>query len=364
MRPHLRDVPIPDLPAALRAAGLRKPDFWARRLAVRIHLHGALSWEDIAADPEVGPRVRAALEAAFRMGPQLEHAGARVAEDRTRKDLWRLAGGQIVETVLLRNRKGRTLCVSSQAGCGLGCTFCATGRIGWTKNLTPGEITESVLRAQALAGERVSDVVFMGQGEPLQNYDAVMAACGNLHHQHGMSISHRRITVSTVGLIPQIHRFVADRQPWRLHLSLHAAKQTTRERIMPIARKNPLPELLAAMRSVQEQLERRWLTFQYVAIPDVNMDDEHIDALERELAGLRYIINVIPWNEMGAEYRPPSWAEVKDFTTRLRRLACPVKIRYSGGKQEGMGCGQLSAEQIEVAASGGHLLAPPGIFTA
>ena len=363
MRPHLRDIPLARLPAALAEAGLRKPDFWARRLAVRIHQHGALTWEALAEDPEMGPRVRAALEAHFRFGPLLEHAGARLASDLTRKDLWRLAGGEIVETVLLRNRKGRTLCISSQAGCGLGCTFCATGRIGLMKNLTPGEITESVLRAEALARERVSDIVFMGQGEPLHNYDAVMSAAAVFADEYGMRISKRRITVSTVGLTPQIRRFVAERRPWRLHLSLHAAIQETRERIMPVARTHPLPELLDAMRALQTELDRKWLTFQYVAIPDVNMDDAHVDAIGEALAGMRYILNVIPWNETGVGYRPPSWAEVKDFTTRLRRLDCPVKIRYSGGKQEGMGCGQLSAEQVEVAASGGHLLAPPGIFT-
>lgn len=363
MRPHLRDVPLAGLPDALAAAGLRKPTFWARRLAVRIHQHGALTWEELAADPEMGPRVRAALEGAFRFGPLLEHAGTRVAEDLTRKDLWRLTGGEIVETVLLRNQKGRTLCISSQAGCGLGCTFCATGRIGLMKNLTPGEIAESVIRAQDLANERISDIVFMGQGEPLHNYDAVMTAAAIFSDEYGMRISKRRITISTVGLTPMIRRFTAERRPWRLHLSLHAAVQATREQIMPIARTHPLPELLAAMRDLQGTLDRKWLTFQYVAIPDVNMDDEHVDAIGRELDGMRYILNVIPWNETGVGYRPPTWGEVKDFTTRLRRLRCPVKIRYSGGKQEGMGCGQLSAEQIQVAATGGHLLAPPGIFT-
>lgn len=359
MRPHLRDLPIPELPRALAAAGLERPARRAQHLAVRVHRHGAATWEEL----EIGRRARDRLERHFEFGPLLEHAGERVAGDGTRKDLFRLRSGEVVETVLLRNLVGRTLCVSSQAGCGLGCTFCATGRIGWARNLTAGEITESVVCAQHLAGRRVSDVVFMGQGEPLQNYDAVMDACTNLNHERGAGISKRRITVSTVGLVPQIRRFTRERRPWRLHLSLHAALQETRERLVPVARRHPLPELLDALREFQRVSGRPWVTLQYVAIPDVNMDEEHVDALERELAGLRYILNVIPWNETGSGYRPPSWAEVKAFTTRLRRLRCPVKIRYSGGKREGMGCGQLTAEQVRVAPSGGHLSAPPGIFT-
>ena len=359
MRPHLRDLPIPGLPAALTAAGLDRPAWWAQTLAVRIHRHGALDWDDLG----VGRATRERLAAHFRFGPLLEHAGERIADDKTRKDLWRLRSGEIIETVLLRNRVGRTLCVSSQAGCGLGCTFCATGRIGLMRNLTPGEITESIVRTQQVAGTRISDIVYMGQGEPLQNYDAVMTASETVNHEPGMCHTRKRITVSTVGLIPQIERFTREDRIWRLHLSLHSAVQETREQLIPIAKSNPLPELLAAMRAFQQRSGRRWITLQYVAIPDVNMDAAQVEALKRELRGLRYIINVIPWNETGVGYRAPTWAEVKQFTTALRALECPVKIRYSGGKQDGMGCGQLSAEQVEVAATSGHLLAPPGIFT-
>jgi adenine C2-methylase RlmN of 23S rRNA A2503 and tRNA A37 len=124
-----------------------------------------------------------------------------------------------------------------------------------------------------------------------------------------------------------------------------------------------LPEVLAAFREYQRAGAVPWITVQVTALPGVNMDDEHVDALGRELAGLRYIVNVIPWNDTGGEFRAPTWAEVKDFTTRLRRLRCPVKIRYSAGKREGMGCGQLSAETMAFAAEAGHMVAPPGIFT-
>jgi len=355
MRPHLRDLPIPALLDGLRAAGLTES--FARQVAVRCH-RGARTLDEAG----VGREKRRRIEARFRFGPLLFFSDVRIAEDGTRKYLFR-GGEDLFELVLIRSRGRTTACISSQAGCALGCTFCATARIGLHRNLTPGEITESILLAERDSSRRVTDVVFMGQGEPLHNYDAVVDACTNLHSDLGACLSRKKISISTVGLTPQIRRYTRERRPWRLYLSLHSAIQETRERLLPIAGRHPLRDLVEAMRAYQRECDVPWLTFQYVAIPDVNMDDAHIDALGRELGGLRYILNVIPYNETGAGYRPPSWAEVKDFTTRLRRLDCPVKTRYSAGKREGMGCGQLSAEAVATPATGGHLLAPPGIFT-
>ncbi len=358
--PHLRDVPASALAGRLRAIGVGNPDGVARHLVARLHRLGALTWDELG----VGRDRRRLLATHYRFGPQLEPAGVREAEDGTRKFAFRVAGGAIVEAVFIRNRENRTLCLSSQAGCAMACTFCATGELGLLRHLSAGEITEARLRVEAATGERTTDVVFMGMGEPLHNYDAVMDACENLNTRDGNAIAKKRITVSTAGLVPGIERFTDERRPWRLHLSLHSAVQETRERIMPIARVHPIPELVAALRRHQELCARKWLTLQYVALPGVNMDDAHVGALGRELAGLRYILNVIPWNDTGAAFRAPTWAEVKDFTTRLRTLGCPVKVRYSAGKQEGMGCGQLSAETVVAAPTGGHMVAPPGIFTA
>jgi 23S rRNA (adenine2503-C2)-methyltransferase len=344
-RPHLRDVPIP----ALRD----------RRVALAVHRRGALQWDELG----LGRWARWGLEQRFRFGPLLKTVAVRRAEDGTRKLLFRLGSGELVETVLIRNRNAITLCVSSQAGCALGCTFCATARVGLRRNLTAGEITESVLRTERHAGVRVTDIVFMGQGEPLHNYDAVMDACTNLNHDLGPCISRKRISISTVGLTPQIRRYTEEARPWRLYLSLHSAVPETREALVPVARRYPLPGLLDAMRSYQVRRGIPWLTLQYVAIPGVNMDRRHVEALGERLRDLRFILNVIPYNDAGGNYRPPTWAEVKEFTTRLRVLRCPVKVRYSAGKREGMGCGQLSAETVAVTATGGHLDTPPGIFT-
>lgn len=349
----------------LRACGVPAPEAKARRLAVAVHRHGALHWDDLG----LGRRSRPAVERAVRFGPLLSVVGRRIAEDGTTKLLFETTDGHRVEAVLIPNRGNWTACLSSQVGCALGCTFCATGRLGLTRNLTAGEMTESLVHLQADRGVRVTDVVFMGQGEPLHAYDAVMDACVNLADDLGHMLSRRRITVSTSGLAPEMRRYTDEQRPWRLHLSLHSAVQATRERLMPIARRHPLSDVLDALRDHQRRGRRKWVTLQYVALPGINLDDEHVDALGEQLAGLRYILNVIPWNEFSgtdladAGFRAPSWDEVKDFTTRLRRLGCPVKIRYSAGKREGMGCGQLSAESLDVRPAGGHMTTRPGIFS-
>jgi 23S rRNA (adenine2503-C2)-methyltransferase len=357
MRPHLRDFPIPAALRALHAAGAAEP--LARRIVTAVHQRGVTDWEGL----DLSRAKLRPLQRAFRFGPLLDEGETACARDGTRKYLFRaLSDHRAVEVVLVRNRNAVTLCLSSQAGCALGCSFCATARLGLERHLTAGEITEAKLRAENEAHVRVSDVVFMGQGEPLHNYEAVMDACTNLNHDLGPHISRKRITISTVGLTPQIRRYARERRRWRLHLSLHSAIQETRAALMPVARRHPLPELLDAMREYQRRCAVAWVTLQYVAIPGVNMDLRHVRALRERLAGLRHILNVIPYNDTGA-FRPPAWAEVKEFTTRLRALGCPVKVRYSAGKREGMGCGQLSAELVPIAPSFGHALAPPGIFT-
>jgi 23S rRNA (adenine2503-C2)-methyltransferase len=356
--PHLRELPVPALPPRFAEAGVRAPSALARDVSLAIHRGGALDWDGLP----LGREARARLSARFRFGPLLGEPVEARAADGTRKWVFPAADGAPVEVVLIRNLKAVTLCLSSQAGCALGCTFCATGALGLRRNLTPGEILESLARAERAAGLRVSDVIFMGQGEPLHSYDAVLATCDTLNHLHGPSISRRRISVSTAGLTPQIRRYAAERRPYRLYLSLHSAVEETRRQLMPVARVHPLPGLLDAMRAYQEACRVPWVTLQYVAIPGVNMDDRHIDAL-RDIGGLRFILNVIPWNDTGGPFRAPTWAEVRSFRDRLRSVGCPVKTRYSAGKQDGMGCGQLTAGRLPVAPKGGHIDAPWGVYT-
>lgn len=358
--PHLRDLPVPALGAAFAAAGVRAPDLFARDVALAVHQRGAFRWEDLP----LGREAKGRLQAQLRFGPLLGEGSAAQAADGTRKYVFPAADGAAVEAVLIRNLKAVTLCLSSQAGCALGCTFCATGAIGLRRNLTAGEILESLARVERDLRGRVSDVIFMGQGEPFHNYDAVMDACTTLNHPHGPSLSKKRISVSTAGLTPQIRRYAAERRPYRLYLSLHSAVEETRRKLMPVARVHPLPDLLDAMREYQRLCRVPWVTLQYVVLPDVNTDARHVEALREHLRGLRCILNVIPWNDTGGAFRAPTWAEVREFADRLRSLGCPVKTRYSAGKQEGMGCGQLTAGILPLEPRGGHIDAPWGIYTA
>ena len=250
MKPAVRDLPIPALAARLREAGLRAPDAPGRRLALAVHRERALCWDETG----LGARRLADAQRCFDLEPLLEVDDVLLADDGTRKILFRTRDGHAFETVVIRNRDQITLCLSSQAGCALACTFCATGTLGLARNLTAGEITESLHRSEREANLRVTDLVFMGQGEPLQNFDAVMTACENANHDLGGCISRKKISISTSGLTPQIHRFVEERRPWRLYLSLHAADQRVRESIMPIAHRHPLDGLVAAMRRYQTEL--------------------------------------------------------------------------------------------------------------
>ncbi len=357
--PHLRDIPVPALADAFAAAGVRGAPVLARDIALEIHQRGALSWEDLP----LGRDARARILSRLRFGPLLGEPLVAQAADGTRTYVFPAADGAKVEAVLIRNLKAVTLCLSSQAGCALACGFCATGVLGLRRSLSAGEILESLARVERDVRGRVSDVLFMGQGEPFHNYDAGMDACASLNHPHGSSISKKRISLSTAGLTPQIRRFTAEGRPYRLYLSLHSAVEETRQRLMPVARVHPLEDLLAAMREYQTACRVPWVTLQYVVLPGVNTDERHVEALRERLEGLQYILDVIPWNDTGGPFRAPTWAEVKEFSDRLRGLGCPVKTRYSAGKQEGMGCGQLTAGLLAIEPKGGHIDAPWGIYT-
>ncbi len=272
-----------------------------------------------------------------------------IAQDGTRKLALRLEDGEIVETVLIPERDHYTLCVSSQVGCAMGCAFCLTAKMGFKRNLSPGEITAQVLRAKEVLRSEALDrdkplrnLVFMGMGEPLANYEAVLKALKSLLHSQGFDFSPRRVTVSTVGLVPQIRRLGEDITV-KLAISLHAPNDELRSRLVPVNRRYPLGELLEACRAYP--LKRGWrITFEYVLLAGVNDQLKHAQELARLLRGIPAKINLIPFNEHpDLPFKRPSEEEISAFQKILMDAGYVATIRKSHGEEISAACGQLRA---------------------
>jgi 23S rRNA (adenine2503-C2)-methyltransferase len=233
-------------------------------------------------------------------------------------------------------------CVSSQAGCALGCAFCATGRMGWRRDLAAWEIVDQVLKIQADSPHRVRGVVFMGMGEPMLNYDAVIRAARVLSEPCGAAIAAKAITISTAGITPGIRRYTREGHGFRLVVSLNAANPATRAALMPIEKTHPLPELMCALREYHQTTGRR-VTLAWTMISGVNTRVEDARALAELTRDLPVKLDLIDVNDPTGRYRPPSRAELNGFRDALRtHLAMPVARRYSGGGDIHAACGMLT----------------------
>ncbi len=333
--------------------GQGESPYRARQVLAWVHRRGVGRFEDMDNLPKL---LRARLADAFRL-ERLAPAAVAAAADGTRKLLFRLPAGPesslrsaAIESVLIPQverpqgaRDRLTLCLSSQAGCGMGCGFCATARMGLVRNLRPAEIVGQVRAAQALAApERLTNVVLMGMGEPLANYAAVVTAIEILTAEWGYAISPRRITVSTVGLAPEIPRFIAETRV-NLAVSLHAPTDRQRERLVPVNRRYPLAALLAACRQVPLARRKR-ITFEYVMLDGENDGDADARGLVRLLHGLRAKVNLIPWNPFpDAPFRSSPRPRVLRFQALLRQHGLSASVRESRGQDIQAACGQLAA---------------------
>jgi 23S rRNA (adenine2503-C2)-methyltransferase len=269
------------------------------------------------------------------------------ADDGTEKLLLQLADGGQIECVLLRDTSRRTICISTQVGCGMGCVFCASGLEGVERNLTTGEIVEQMLRLQRLLSpeERLSHIVVMGMGEPLANLDRLLAALDHAHREDGLGISARRITISTVGLPPAIDRLARHEQNYRLAISLHAPKDELRNQLVPVNKNIGLDAIMAAADRYFAVSGRR-LTFEYVLLADVNDNPEHARQLARLLAGREALLNVIPYNPVaGLPYGTPTQERRQAFRAILEQGGVRVKFRHRKGNRIDAACGQLRRSQ-------------------
>lgn len=334
-----RSLSLAELGARFEVAGLRR--YRAHQLFHWLHAEGATRWDEMTDLPEE-LRSRLASEGTLTT-ITVEHMQR--SSDGTRKLRLRLPEGGLVESVLIPEEDRLTLCVSSQVGCALDCRFCATATMGLTRNMTTGEIVEQVWRARAMlaADERISNLVFMGMGEPLHNYEAVVRALGILLHPKAGGFSPRRITLSTAGLVPAILRYAQEPERVNLAISLNATTDDVRDTIMPINRKWNLERLLAAARAFPRG-PRQWVTIEYVLLAGVNDSLDDARRLPKLLHGLRCKVNLIPWNPFpGSPYKRPSEAVVLRFHAALREAGFWVFVRKPKGVDIDAACGQLAA---------------------
>jgi 23S rRNA (adenine2503-C2)-methyltransferase len=274
----------------------------------------------------------------------------RVSDDReTIKLLFRTRDDHFVETVVMFYPDRTTVCVSCQIGCAIGCSFCATGLSGLIRNLSAGEMVSQVVHAARLARERerrISNIVVMGMGEPFHNYDAVMRFVAIVNDRQGLGIGARHITLSTAGVVPFIDRLAEEPYQVKLAVSLHAPNDALRSQLVPINRRWPIDELLAACRRYVARTGRR-VTFEYVLIEDVNDDERTAAELARRLRGLLCHVNLIPYNPTPAAplFRRPGPERIERFRAVLERYGIPATVRYSRGVEIAAACGQLRAQE-------------------
>ncbi len=310
------------------------PGYRVTQMHRRLWRDPVASWADATELPQ---GLRASLDEALplqRLTAEIEQRSA----DGTRKFLWRLADGEAVESVLIPSGARRTLCISSQAGCALRCSFCATGRMGFRRNLSAFEIASQV-REIALRDrtDLPTNIVFMGMGEPLLNWPAVDTALTILNSPEGLGIGARHITVSTVGILPGLEAFARRPEQFRLAISLHAPTSAQRLGIMPIEKKYELERVLRAAAAF-----RKRVTFEYVMIGGVNDGDGDADRLAKLARNLGALVNLLPLHPGGAPDLTPTAADrIRTFAGRLRNQGVEVTVRRSRGLDIDAACGQL-----------------------
>lgn len=358
-KPNLSGLTRAELAAALVAAEVVRPEkarMRATQLWRWIHHYGVTDFDRMS---DVAKEMRAALADAFTLA-RPEIVERQVSKDGTRKWLIRTAPGIEIETVYIPDvGRAGALCVSSQVGCTLNCTFCHTGTQALVRNLTAAEIVAQVQVARDDLAEwpspkedrRLSNIVFMGMGEPLYNLDAVAAAIDIISDGEGIAISRRRITVSTSGVVPELTP-LGERTQAMLAISLHATNDALREQLVPLNKKYPLAELMAAIRAYPGASNARRVTFEYVMLKGINDSPAGAKALVQLLKGVPAKINLIPFNPWpGSPYECSDWGTIEAFAAILNRGGYASPIRTPRGRDILAACGQLKSESEKVRAS-------------
>lgn len=317
---------------------LGEKSFRARQIYQWVHQKLAADFEDMS---NVSKALREKLRQQYTL-TTLKPVEVKISKiDGTRKYLFRLADGNVIESVWMQYHHGNSVCISSQVGCRMGCRFCASTLDGLERNLTAGEMLDQIYRIQADTGERVSNIVIMGSGEPMDNYDNVVRFIRLISHEQGLNISQRNITVSTCGIVPGIRRLAKEGLSVTLALSLHAPNDEVRKTLMPIANRYRIQEILDACQEYFEETGRR-LTFEYSLVSGVNDNLEEARALASLLKGMHGHVNLIPVNPIQErDYVQSDRRAIEAFQHYLESQKIAVTVRREMGRDINGACGQL-----------------------
>lgn len=321
------------------------PAYRAGQVLDWIYKRRVRDWDDMSNLPA---SLREALKQEF-PAARLEKIRETGSKDTTRKFLFRLPDGQMIESVLIPASPAlygdasdrRTICISSQVGCAYGCKFCASGLDGWKRNLHAGEIVDQFLQVEAISGEKINNIVFMGMGEPMANYDNLLRAIGILNAPWGVGLGARHMTVSTSGLVPQIRKLAAQPLQVRLAISFHGATDEVRSTIMPVNKKYPVEDLVAACEDYV-RIKKQRITFEYILIRDVNDSMEQARLLAKQARRVGAKVNLIPYNVVdGLTWIRPEEDSQDAFLAVLRQAGAEATLRREKGHDIAAACGQL-----------------------
>lgn len=336
---NLKGLSLQELQDCLTDLGL--PKYRSKQIYAQMYRRQVCTWEEMTDLPKELHRVF--QEKGISLGC-LSLVSQIRADDGTTKYLFRLDDGETVESVYLPEAHRHTVCLSTQVGCGMGCLFCATGQRGMIRNLNPGEIVDQPLRISRMTGTRISNLVIMGQGEPLLNYPSLLKAIRIINDPQGLGIGSRHITISTCGIVPGIKKLAAEAFQVNLAVSLHAADDGLRDYLMPINRKYPLEQLIGACRYYLSRTNRR-ITFEYALIDGVNDRHSDLENLIRLLSGMLCHVNLIPFNPIPNSMFSRSKEErIREFAAGLKQAHIETTIRKERGSELAAACGQLQGK--------------------
>ncbi len=335
MRENILDYTEHELEQCIRDIG--QPAYRAGQIFKAIYVKNRQSFNDFSDLPKA---LRLELERRFNIRSFKLSNELHSKIDGTTKFLWELSDGLKIESVIIYESKRVTFCISSQVGCPLDCKFCATGKMSFTRNLSSGEIVEQVLLMKERSEAPPTNIVFMGMGEPMLNYDPVMKAADIFSNPEGLCFNRKRIIISTAGIIPGIYRMADENSPYSLAVSLNAVKQDLRQKIMPVSKKYPVDKLLHAVRYYVKKTKKD-ITFEYVLIDAFNASEEDALLLIKLTRGIPCKINVIPCNSTDPAYAPPPDKEIINFDQLVNKNHRTITIRRRKGWEIQAACGQL-----------------------